>query len=124
MVTGPPKVYLVFWGSQWGAQSIVGGFQQFSGDTERMAPYLQQFFAGLGTNRELWSASATQYCEGVAVGAVACPATAPHVQYPTAPVLAGVWEDTSYTPPTGPPGAPSTPGNDLVAVAAATTVGA
>ena len=39
----------------------------------------------------------TQYCQGIANGAKACPLTpaANHVGYPSATVLAGVWEDTS-----------------------------
>jgi hypothetical protein len=109
VMTGQPKVYLVFWGSQWGTQSTVGGYRRFSGDSEGMAPYLQAFFAGLGTNDELWSAAATKYCEGVTFRAVACPITAPSVRYPVSGALAGVWEDTSFTPPTGPPGVSSTP---------------
>jgi serine protease len=75
-----------------------------------MAQYLQAFYSGLGTDGELWSATVTQYCQGIAAGAVTCPLSAEHVAYPTGGVLAGVWEDTSFTPPTGPPGSGSTPG--------------
>jgi serine protease len=109
VVTVQPKVYLVFWGSQWGTQSTSGGYQVFSGDPNGLAPYSQAFFAGLGTNGETWSVIPTQYCQSVAVGTTSCPPSVPHVAYPSGGVLAGVWEDTSYTPPTGPPGDPSTP---------------
>jgi len=110
VVTTQPRVYLVFWGSQWGTESTSGGYQVFSGDPNGMAPFLEAFFSGLGTNNELWSATATQYCEGIATNSATCPSSAAHVPYPSGGVLAGVWEDTSITPPTGPPSDPSTPG--------------
>lgn len=99
VTTGRPKVYLVFWGSQWGAQGTdANGYATFSGDPAGMAPDLQAFFKGLGTS-ELWSGIMTQYCQGVAAGAVRCPATAAHVGYPAGGALAGVWEDTSKAAP-------------------------
>lgn len=109
VVSGSPKVYLVFWGSEWGSQSTVGGYKHYSGDPSGVAPELQAFYSGLGTDGEMWSAVATQYCQGVATFATACPASASHVAYPTADVLAGVWEDTSFTPPSGSPGDPTIP---------------
>ena len=107
---GQPKVYLVFWGSQWGTQTTSGGYQVFSGDPDGMAQYLEAFYRGLGTGGETWSATAGQYCQGIAVGSTSCPTSSAYVAYPTSGVLAGIWEDTSYTPPTGPPASPSTPG--------------
>ncbi|HUY22623.1 MAG TPA: putative Ig domain-containing protein [Acidimicrobiales bacterium] len=104
VVTGSPRVYLVFWGSQWGTPSTgAGGYQHFSGDPDGLAPDLQAFFAGLGTDGELWSATVTQYCRGTTTGAKACPVApgADHVAFPGAGVLGGVWEDTSITPPQG-----------------------
>lgn len=110
VVTGSPKVYLVFYGSQWGAESTDGaGYATFSGDPDGVAPELQAFYAGLGGDAELWSAIASQYCQGITTFSHVCPATAAgvaHVAYPSSGVLAGVWEDTSYTPPSGPPGSP------------------
>ena len=39
VTTGPEKVYLVFWGSQWGTQSTnSSGYTTFSGDPEGVAP--------------------------------------------------------------------------------------
>jgi hypothetical protein len=101
VTTGAPKVYLVFWGSQWGAQRADSqGYATFSGDPSGMAPALQAFFAGLGTGSETWSGVMTQYCQGVTVGAQTCPASnAERVGYPTGGALAGVWEDTSATAP-------------------------
>ena len=103
VTTGSPKVYLVFYGSQWGAQgsTTVGGatYATFSGDPNGMAPRLQEFFSGLGTGGETWSGVMTQYCEGVSVGATTCSQSAPHVAYPSGGALAGVWEDTSVASP-------------------------
>jgi serine protease len=101
VTTGKPKIYLVFWGSQWGTQSTNGqGYITFSGDPQGMAPVLQAFFKGLGTGGELWSGVMTQYCQGVAVGKQFCSTANPHVGYPTGGALAGVWEDTSAAAPT------------------------
>jgi hypothetical protein len=101
VTTGKEKVYLVFWGSQWGTQSTNSqGDVTLSGDPYGMAPYLQEFLKGLGTNGELWSGVMTQYCDGVAVGAQSCPASnTEHVAYPTGGALAGVWVDESSASP-------------------------
>ncbi len=102
-VTGTPKVYLVFWGTQWGSQGTDGnGNLTFSSDGSGGAPYMQQMFKGLGSNGELWSGTTTQYCDGpsVAPGATSCPAGATHVGYPAGGgVLAGVWYDNSAAEP-------------------------
>src|ERR1019366_1290318 len=64
VTTGPEKVYLVFWGSQWGTQGTNGqGYATFSGDSFGMASDLQAFFTGLGTGGEAWSGVMCQYCE-------------------------------------------------------------
>ena len=71
-----------------------------SGDPSAEAPYLQQMFKGLGTDGDLWSGVMTQYCDGVAAGAQACPASSTeHVAYPTGGALAGVWADGSTASP-------------------------
>src|SRR5215471_19208597 len=100
VTTGKELVYLVFWGSQWGTQGTnTQGFATFSGDPDGLAPDLQAFFAGLGSSTDKWSGVMTQYCQGIAVGAVRCPASAAHVAYPTGGALAGVWEDNSAASP-------------------------
>ncbi|MDQ1746594.1 MAG: hypothetical protein QOD07_857 [Frankiaceae bacterium] len=100
VTTGPPKVYLVFYGSQWGtAGTDANGNTTYSGDSKGEAPRLQQMFKGLGTNNETWSGVMTQYCEGVGAGATTCPSTAAHVGYPTGGAYAGIWEDTSVSSP-------------------------
>ena len=51
VITGAPHVYLVFWGSQWGSQHVNGsGDFVYTGDPAGLAPNLQGFFKGLGTN--------------------------------------------------------------------------
>jgi serine protease len=101
VTTGQEKVYLVFYGSQWGTQSTnASGDVTLSGDPSGAAPYLQEMFKGLGTNGELWSGVMTQYCDGVAAGAQSCPASnTQHVAYPSGGVLAGVWVDESAASP-------------------------
>lgn len=100
VTTGAEKVYLVFWGSQWGtAGTDSAGNTTLSGDPNGAAPYLQRLYQGLGTDSELWSGTLTQYCEGVATGSQACPGNSSHVAYPTGGALAGVWEDSSAAAP-------------------------
>jgi Putative Ig domain len=100
VTTGPPRVFLIFWGSQWGTQSTNShGYATLSGDPKAIAPDLQAFFTGLGRGGELWSGVMTQYCQGVATGAQTCPASAAHVGYPTGGALAGVWADESSAAP-------------------------
>src|SRR6266446_3062743 len=91
VTSGTPKVYLVFYGSQWTS----------GGDPHGAATYLQNLFRGIGTGGEMWSGTMTQYCDGptVARGAMSCPAGAPHVGYPRAGLLAGVWFDGSAASP-------------------------
>ena len=102
VTSGKPKVYLVFWGTQWGTASTVNGYMTFSGDSKSAAPYMQKWIKGLGTNNELWSGVLTQYCDGplVPYGATSCPTGAPHIGYPTGDALAGVWYDNSAAAPT------------------------
>jgi serine protease len=101
VTTGHEKVYLVFYGSQWGTQSTNGsGDVTLSGDASGVAPRLQEFFKGLGTSNELWSGVLTQYCEGVPAGTQICPAgNTSHVGYHTGGALSGVWVDESTASP-------------------------
>jgi hypothetical protein len=101
VTTGQEKVYLVFYGSQWGTQGTNSkGDVTLSGDKSGEAPYVQELLKGLGTNSEKWSGVMTQYCDGVAVRAQSCPAiNTQHVAYPSGGVLAGVWVDESAASP-------------------------
>ncbi|MEY9878451.1 hypothetical protein ABH931_007979 [Streptacidiphilus sp. MAP12-33] len=100
VTTGAPKVYVIYWGSQWGtAAKDANGYTTLSGDTAGMAPRQQAFFKGLGTKGEKWSGVMTQYCQGIPSGAKSCPANSAHVGYPTGGALAGVWYDNSAAAP-------------------------
>jgi serine protease len=56
VTTGAPKVYVVFYGSQWGTESTnSSGYASFRGDPTGLAPRAQALRAGIGTNNELWS---------------------------------------------------------------------
>jgi IPT/TIG domain len=96
VTTGQPEVYLVFLGSQWGAESVTGsGVATFAHDPDHEAAALQALYGGLGTHGELWSGIVTQYCDGAAVGATSCSSSTGAVPYPSGRVLAGVWYDNS-----------------------------
>jgi serine protease len=101
--SGHSKVYLVFYGTQWGTQSTdANGNLKFTGDSAGAAGAAQQMFKGIGTNGELWSADLTQWCDGagVASGATSCPASgASYIPYQSGGVLAGVWYDNSAASP-------------------------
>lgn len=99
--SGHSKVYLVFYGTQWGTQTTTNGISSFSGDANHAAEAAQNMFKGIGTNNELWSADLTQWCDGpnVAAGATSCPANAAFVPYQSGGVLSGVWYDSSKASP-------------------------
>jgi serine protease len=94
VTSGVPRVYLVFFGSQWASGA--------GGDPNGVSMFLQALFTGIGTAGEQWSGTMTQYCDGPTVrkGATSCnPATTPHVGYPGQGALAGVWFDVSAPAP-------------------------
>jgi hypothetical protein len=93
------KVYLIFWGSQWGTPTVSGVNLTFSGDPFSAAPYLQNFMRGLFGSQDTWSTSTTQYCQGIAKKATTCPATAQFVTHPSTTPLAGVWADDTAAAP-------------------------
>jgi hypothetical protein len=70
-----PRVYLVFWGSQWGS------------DTNGVQAYLTNFFNGVGTTSDHWSTIMTQYTD-----------SSGHPSFGTA-VLGGVWVDNAASAP-------------------------
>jgi serine protease len=100
--SGHSKVYLVFYGTQWGTQSTdANGNARFTGDSAGAAGAAQQMFKGIGTNGELWSADLTQWCDGpnVSAGATGCPSNAAFIPYQSGGVLAGVWYDNAAASP-------------------------
>ena len=86
-VEDKPKVYLVFWGSQW------------SSDPSGEAAILNNFLSNVGGSS--WVNSVIQYCQGVATGAVACPSGSDLAGNP-ASVLAGVLHDNTTAAPAHP----------------------
>lgn len=108
VLSGQSKVYLVFYGTQWGTQGTdANGNLTFSGDAKGGAPVAQNMFKGIGTGAELWSAELTQWCDGpnVASGATSCPSNAKFIPYQSGGVLAGVWYDNSLASPAAATGA-------------------
>lgn len=86
--TGPDKVYLVWWGSQWN-----------SNDPSGEAAIQQSFFNGVGGSS--WNNSVTQYCQGVATGTVYCNGAGTAAANPSG-VLGGVWNDNTLAAPSSP----------------------
>jgi hypothetical protein len=82
--TTVPRVYLIYWGPQWGDKRD----EPFHAEAEG-------FLRGLGTGGENWSTILTQYCNGIPVNTSTCPADAPHIPYPDGQVFGGTWVDTS-----------------------------
>ncbi|MFD7449202.1 hypothetical protein [Kitasatospora sp. NPDC059827] len=87
VVSPTPKVYLVFWGSQW------------SSDPAGVAPDMQNMFKGLYGSQDTWGTILSQYCEGVARGTTTCGTKGTHVQHPASSPLAGVWFDNAAATP-------------------------
>ena len=119
VTSGPNKVYLVFYGSQWGTASTDGnGNLKFSNDPYGAAGAAQQMFKGIGTNGETWQADLTQWCDGagISAGAMSCPSTGVNfVPYQTG-ILAGVWYDNTQLSP--PSATAAQLGNEAIAAAA------
>jgi len=95
------KVYVVYYGSQWGTQTLnAKGDDVFSNDSYGAAAVAEEMFKGIGTGSELWSADLTQWCDGagVASGATSCPSNANFVPYQTGGVYAGSWYDNATAP--------------------------
>jgi hypothetical protein len=116
VTTGHSKVYLVFYGTQWGTQTISSGISSFSGDSKAGAPAAQKFFQGIGTGSETWSNVLQQYCEGVATGTTNCGSSGTHIPAQTGGVLSGVWYDNAAASPSAASAAQL--GNEAVKAAA------
>jgi serine protease len=89
-----PKVYLVFWGAQWGAAGNPG-----SNDPSGEAGILQNFLNGVGGSA--WLNSVTQYCEGVASRTVSCNGAGTAAGNPKG-ILVGTWYDNAAAAPARP----------------------
>lgn len=89
--TGGDKVYLVYWGSQWGTNG--------SNDPSGEAALQQSFFSHVGGSA--WNSSVTQYCQGVASGTVTCGSSGTHAVNPSG-VYADTWFDSAAAAPSHP----------------------
>jgi hypothetical protein len=78
-----PRVYVVFWGSQW------------SSDPSGEAAIVQSFLNGVGGSG--WLNSVIQYCQGVATNTFYCNGAGTAAGNP-AGILVGVWFDASKAP--------------------------
>jgi serine protease len=86
-----PKVYVVWWGSQWGSNC--------SNDPSGEAGIQQNFFNHAGGSS--WANSVTQYCQGVASGTVFCNGAGQAAgNQPNQ--LAGTWCDNGSAAPSSP----------------------
>ena len=83
-----PKIYLVLWGSQWN-----------NNDPSGESTILQNFYKGVGGSA--WLNSVTQYCQGVATGAVFCNGAGTPAGNQTG-IFAGVWADSASAAPSKP----------------------
>jgi hypothetical protein len=83
-----PKVYLVFWGSQWN-----------NSDPSGEAAILEAFYSGVGGSS--WANTVTQYCQGVASGTVFCNGSGSPAGDPS-PIFAGSWYDNASPAPSRP----------------------
>lgn len=94
-----PKVYVVFYGNQWGSAGS-NGLPTI--DPAGEAPLYTNFISSLYGAGDNWSTSTTQYCSGVAVGTINCGSSGTHVGHPATSPLAGTWVDNAAKSPTRP----------------------
>jgi hypothetical protein len=83
-----PKVYLVFWGSQW-----------INNDPSGEAAILENFLSGVGGSS--WLNTVTQYCQGVASGTYFCNGAGQAAGNQTG-MFAGYWYDNGTSAPSHP----------------------
>jgi hypothetical protein len=83
-----PRVYVVFWGSQW-----------TNNDPSGEASILENFYGGVGGSQ--WLNSVTQYCQGVASGTYFCNGAGQAAGNPPS-IYAGYWYDNASTAPSRP----------------------
>ena len=100
VMSGQNKVYIIFYGTQWGTSSTdANGNLKFTNDAAGAASAAQQMFKGIGTNGETWQNELTQWCNGAASGATACASGLQRIQRQSN-ILAGAWYDNGVTSPT------------------------
>jgi hypothetical protein len=93
------KVFVVYWGSQWG-QANGGGYP--SNDASGEAPLQASLFKSMGGSTDTWSSTTTQYCENEPTGLYGCSTGATAVTMPGTDVLGGTWLDNATAAPKRP----------------------
>ncbi|HYX68002.1 MAG TPA: hypothetical protein VE825_02625 [Terriglobales bacterium] len=88
-----PKVYVVFWGSQWNSNDPSGEASILIGNGTG------GFLGGVGGSS--WNNSVTQYCQGVASGTIFCNGAGTPAGNPSG-TLAGFWYDNAGAAPAHP----------------------
>jgi hypothetical protein len=94
-IVSSPKVYVVYWGSQWGTSSVTN-------DPSGEASLQSSFFQHAYGSGDTYFTSQTQYCEGVATGTTLCNGSGTAVGHPSSNPLAGTWLDSSAKAPSRP----------------------
>lgn len=94
-VVTSPRVFIVYWGSQWGTSSITN---DPSGEAALQLSFFNHAF---GSGDTLFT-SQTQYCEGVARGTTQCGSSGTHVGHPSSSPIAGTWLDSASAAPSRP----------------------
>jgi serine protease len=92
-----PRVYVIYWGTEWQQGFHTGPNAAYSNRTAMN--YVTNFFRNIGGSP--WNGTQTQYCDNIAPGSTSC-AGLPLAQYisNSPKVLAGVWVDPTPAPPT------------------------
>ena len=90
-----PRVYVVFWGSEWGPADAKG---MSTADPLGVAPVVVDFFGRLGGRGDTWSTILTQYCSGTKVNDKSCGPGSRRIAPLTRSPLRGWWVDTSPGP--------------------------
>ena len=95
VVKGADKVYLVFWGSQWGASGVPGSI-----DPSGEAAIETSFFTNVGGSA--WNNSVIQYCDHTTSGSTTCGSGSQHATNPPGSLLGGTWYDNAAAAPAHP----------------------
>ncbi|MBV9486737.1 MAG: hypothetical protein JO246_11845 [Frankiaceae bacterium] len=90
-----PRIYTIFYGSEWGTGFTAGPKHLTSGTIRH---YENSFFANVGGSP--WHGVQTQFCDGIPAGNVSCPTNTPKDYFikNQRNLLAGTWVDPTPAP--------------------------
>src|SRR5579859_4546136 len=89
-VVTSPRVYIVYWGSQW------------SSDPSGEAALQLSFFQHAYGSGDTYFTSQTQYCQSVPLGTTQCGSSGTHVGHPSSNPVKGTWLDSGVKAPSRP----------------------